>query len=428
MAQTTLPKTIQADRSMVVGELASLLPLTSDTWFPQGNDYLDDPQAQIRADNNNVPLSRRSHFLRYVAASSFVHCGDAWSYLGRSLDALIRGDLTGSIHLLYYAELRAAISLLASEGIFIGNRHHLTVDANDTHHLSTEGTHRAVWQILERWAQENRSLDLLYDVFRPGRSPFSDWMQRLTPLAARAKIEQLLEVISFDLKSFDTDHKQRNRASYQPTRLKPRDVDSAAVQSLVSETWRYLEPGPGGAFPVLDDALLPEMLTAIFHSRCDPTPPWIDWVTSITPPSLEGSALAVALQDNDKRTNDSTLLGALYPAENSETDAVKCIRPMTARAVVLLRIATGSCVSLLRDSGHDTNAISAWTTSLAVGRGLWSPGKEPSNRLDLWADIEIALEEINAATPTTRSDFLRTLPTSLLALGQAERVPVWSFA
>lgn len=426
-ASTVTAHVLASDRNAIVGALTSLLPLASDRWFPRGNGYLADPHSKIVADQNLVPSTRKPNFLRYMAASTFVHCGDAWSYLGRSLDALIRGDITGSVHLLYYAELRAAISLLASEGIFIGKGRHFAVTTSGAIELlSKEGTHTVVWQAIQAWIEGSRALVLLEEVLRPGGTSLSDWTRALTSRAAQAKIEQLFKLMSLDLQSFDTDHNRRNRASYQPSRLQPSSVDATVVQGLISETWRYLEPGLNGAFPALDEALLPEILSSIYQGVRRPANDWPGWIDSIVPAELADTALVAAIKSGGVTESD-TLFNSLYTAKISETDPAKYIRPMMARTIVLLRIATGSSILLLRDSGHGADAVSEWTTSLALDRGLWSPGAEPASALDLWADVEVILEEVEAAASGTRSDLLHGLRTGLLTLGQTERVPVWSF-
>jgi len=53
----------------------------------------------------------------YIAASCLLHCSDGWSYLGRAISALLRGDPHRARHLAYYAELRAATALLAKVGV-----------------------------------------------------------------------------------------------------------------------------------------------------------------------------------------------------------------------------------------------------------------------------------------------------------------------
>ena len=71
----------------------------------------------ILEDDAKAARINEPHFREYVAASAPTHLIDGWSYLARAIDALLRGDAPAAVHLGYYAELRAAMSLLAGGGI-----------------------------------------------------------------------------------------------------------------------------------------------------------------------------------------------------------------------------------------------------------------------------------------------------------------------
>jgi len=78
------------------------------------------------------------------------------------------------------------------------------------------------------------------------------------------------------------------------------------------------------------------------------------------------------------------------PPGAPETDAFAVV----SRAVLLLRIATGSAHDLLHRVGVDANALSFWWQKLGEGRGLWHPSSPPTTLSDLWADIRDSLNEI----------------------------------
>ncbi len=96
-------------------------------WLSKSNKYSSDTINRITADINAGNLHKRQ-MAQYVAASVILHCNDGWSYLGRSLSALLRGDPHRARHLAYYAELRGAMSLLASNGIGVFNKQHFVID------------------------------------------------------------------------------------------------------------------------------------------------------------------------------------------------------------------------------------------------------------------------------------------------------------
>lgn len=422
-----------ADRSRIATALGGVLPLTEARWFPRGNGYVPNASERIESDSNAITKGRQPNFLRYVAGSVFTHCGDAWGFVGRALDALLRGDLGGAVHLVYYAELRAALSLLASEGVFIGNVDHFAITQASVQPFGKQngrkvGTHRFAWQALQAWTDGPRAMTVFSQVVRPGAVDFGDWVSSLTSRAAQAKVDAVFKLMSIDLREFDNDHRRRNTASYNPSRLRPRDMPASEIRDLVADVWRALEPGPSGAFPVLDDALLPELLRSIYSSVQRTGVAWDDWVASLAPASQSGSALLEAVRANGPGAASTGLVGAMYTSRATETDATVFLRPMLARTVLLLRIATGSAIQLLRDSGYGPASLSAWVESLAEARGLWPDGTPLDDPRDLWADVELALDEADAAGTGSLHELLRGLPTGVLTFGQADRVPVWSFA
>ncbi len=418
-----------ADRSSVADALSAILPLSSERWYPRGNGYVPDAGDRIKADSGTIPKGRRPFFRRYVAGSVFVHCGDAWSFMGRSIDSLLRGDLGGAVHLMYYAELRAAVSLLASEGIFIGDKSHFVINQAGIHSFGGKsGTHAVAWQALQAWTDGNRSQQLLGQVVRPGGEPFANWVSALTAQAARAKIDDLFKLMSFDLREFDQDHNRRNAVSYSPSRLLPLDMDAMEIRQIAVDVWQTLEPGSGGSFPVLDDLLLPELLHSIYSAAGEGSVSWPDWVERIAPASQSGTALLTSLAAAGTGVSASGLVGAMYVSRVAEMDPTRYFRPMMARTMLLLRIATGSAIQLVRESGRSAVSLQPWTESLALSRGLWSAEAPVEDVRDLWADVELALEEAENAGARSLHELLSGLPTASRILGQAERVPVWSFA
>lgn len=419
-----------ADRARVATALSSVLPLSEAQWFPRGNGYVPNASERIESDCNSITRGRQPNFLRYVAGSVFTHCGDAWSFVGRALDALLRGDLGGAVHLVYYAELRAALSLLASEGVFVGNYDHFAVAQASVVRFGKGrrvGTHTFAWQALQAWTDGPRAMTVFSQVVRPGAVNFGDWVSSLTSRSAQAKVDAVFKLMSIDLREFDNDHRRRNTASYNPSRLRPRDMPAFEIRDLVADVWRALEPGPSGAFPVLDDALLPALLRSIYGAVQRNGVAWDDWVASLAPASQSGSALLESVRANGPSVASAGLVGAMFTSRATGSDATVFLRPMLARTVLLLRIATGSAIQLLRDSGHGPTSLSAWVESLAEARGLWPDGTPLDDPRDLWADVEVALDEADAAGTESLHELLRGLPTGVLTLGQAERVPVWSF-
>ena len=119
----------------------------------------------------------------YIAFSAPLHLTDGWNYLSRAFDAASRGDYNSSYHLAYYGELRAAISLLATEGIGIFNRRHIAINERfepcEFTRKKRKGTHDATWLLLSAWSRETgRAESLLRSIVVDSKS-LSQWLAML---------------------------------------------------------------------------------------------------------------------------------------------------------------------------------------------------------------------------------------------------------
>lgn len=87
----------------------------SGCWLDNGNRYRENASDIFENDYASNPVAVNSKELSgYIAASAPTHLIDGWSFYARSTEALLRGDCSTAIHLGYYAELRAAMSILVS--------------------------------------------------------------------------------------------------------------------------------------------------------------------------------------------------------------------------------------------------------------------------------------------------------------------------
>ena len=145
----------RADVELTVATLKQFIKRSM--WLGKTNRYLKNVVNRLKIDH---PLS--AHYQRnlaqYIAASSILHANDGWCYLGRAVSALMNGDPHRSLHLAYYAELRAAMALLASEGVGIFNKKHYVLNGPNmaTRLSSSQGTHRIAWDALEFWMNNLR--------------------------------------------------------------------------------------------------------------------------------------------------------------------------------------------------------------------------------------------------------------------------------
>jgi hypothetical protein len=103
-----------------------------------------------------------------------------------------------------------------------------------------------------------------------------------------------------------------------------------------------------------------------------------------------------------------------------------------ARATLLLRLAAGSSLQLIRSSGIAGEKLQFWWNELGVGRGLWDGTKDRTELLDLWDDITVLFEDIRGfqeSTPANDQTFQligSKIPHVVTGLGGCERVAIWS--
>lgn len=189
-------------------------------WLRTNNRYGTDTIERIKADKNRG-VFYHSHMAEYLAVSVISHCFDGWNYLSRSAAALINGDRGTAIHMAYYAELRAVISFLASEGIGIFNHQHCWIDNRGRcHFFNDRGTHEVARLILKEWLSSNRSNQLL-ELLRINGKTFTEWLNaaRVIPSTASLLATDWLEAWSVDFDQLRLDKDVRNIVSYRPQNI-----------------------------------------------------------------------------------------------------------------------------------------------------------------------------------------------------------------
>lgn len=157
MLQTSSPATLQQTLQQLT------MHFQTGKWIASTNRYLGNCSDSIYQDLNRGTLNH-SDLAQYIAASVALHCADGWSYLGRALECHACGDGEAASHLAYYAELRAAMSLLAAEGQGIFNTQHIIVDSHRNCRPISRlhfGTHEVAWFAFKTWAFQHSSADLL---------------------------------------------------------------------------------------------------------------------------------------------------------------------------------------------------------------------------------------------------------------------------
>lgn len=368
------------------------------SWLSQRNPYRQDSDKQIKLDIRPGLSLQHAALSEYIAASAVTHCFDGWSYLGRALEAEMAGDPDTARHLGYYAELRAAMSLLASEGIGVFNQHHVVVAKTGTCHVLTTvgGTHEFTWNALNIWAGTKAGRDAVLFSIKPGRVPLSEWLNQLN-IGSKFLGSGWLREWGVDLSRLAEDRNARNHASYRPTAFTtpgPRCISK--TMKGVLQLWEVCDPGANGGFPILDRYLLRRSLELVWQGRrttkaersyeqqlelalagITPTDQF-DWRNFLSYQKLTNRHEII----RDASGNDD----AFHPDHSKQ---------VLARSTLLLRVATGCSAYLLEEAGTNFQAdLDFWRASPSVRRRLWPEPDQLVSSIDLWSDVEEASESI----------------------------------
>lgn len=415
-------------------------------WLTASNRYAVNCVGKIKEDT--IPVTgrlRHRHLASYIAASSVVHCMDGWSYISRAIEAELSGDIDAARHLAYYAELRAAMSLLAGAGVGVFDRKHFAVRADKRCEPIAGSTHVFVWDALEYWAQQPTATDLILSVIQPGGKALSEWLDYFPPTAGGAfrgvLAQQWLLNWGLDLRRLASDRKARNESSYRPTNIMRRRHPTLN-QSLdfIKDLWRAHEPSDSNPFRELDRHLLRRSLASAFkanHARNHNSRRAPVQFARLIEPALHGALptpgdfteaewrefLNYRAQQND---NQVIIQAEKVDPVSSPLHHIQVI----ARATLLLRIATGAIRHSLQGlHAPDVANLSFWWRPIGETRGLWETGAPPAQFSDLWQDVDASLDQLQAwrdAGGNSKRGLYSGAAEVIRSLSSCERVALWS--
>jgi hypothetical protein len=415
--------------------------VTRGRWLGVGNRYAVNTVNRLRSDLDPPSTVNGRHLAQYIAASGPLHCADGWTYLGRAMICLARGDPGTALHLAYYAELRAAMALLATEGVGIFSKQHFVVDqgSNCVRIPKATGTHVITWLALEHWADLQRSSELLTMVITPGSVPLSDWLTQFGATITTGLVtSKTLKRWGLDLKHLSEDRDARNEASYRPDRLVLRsNVEATAASQFLRNLWGLFEPIPVSRFETLDRHLLRETLEQTYTAITgkSPTADPVDYgsrldrmLSGLSPSGLSTSDWKQFLL---RSTAPDTPLVIQQAATREKFGSPHHHMQVISRASLLLRVATGACNRLIGNASFGGLELQFWWDQIGTDLGLWDAATTPTQLIDLWADIQSALEDLqiwedaNASSTGSLANWWVQLSPSLSTLGTSERVALW---
>ena len=145
--------------SVIVGILGKFAGRSRSFWLDLAHSY---PDGTVPKKQSLINVMPPADVVQTIAIRGPLHCIDGWGYLGRSLSALAAGNAHAARHLAYYAELRAALSILASQGIGIFNGRNAVVDqSGSVMWIKDEPTHQMCWEVIEFWASLDSSFEVM---------------------------------------------------------------------------------------------------------------------------------------------------------------------------------------------------------------------------------------------------------------------------
>lgn len=453
----------RASRNAVQAEFANIaVNWENNCWLCSRNRYRTACIDRLKNDTRSGNSVTHRHLREYIAASSMTHCLDGWSYLGRAIEAHLKGDNDASRHLGYYAELRAAMALLAAEGIGIFKNLHFIVTNNSrrsTEIIRGSQTHKFIWDALKYWAGLPSASNLIFEIIRPGGLPLREWLEHFAVGSGfRLSItEKWLSQWGIDLKRYADDREARNLASYRPTAFtSPPAMNIREAIGFVNNLWEICEPADSLRFPILDRYLLRQSLELVFHNshaynrtrgqakvqykhRVNSMLHHISPKDLVLPKDLVSTRDLASTRDPDdsewKRFLCYESFGqpSLILQEAKGTNKSSHPRhhlQVLSRATLLLRLASGACHRIL-ESLPDFNRddLEFWWSTTGRERALWHTEDEPDDFVDLWADVDEAITELqqwqDSDDDKSYYRVWRDYPRSVGILGTCERIALW---
>ncbi len=351
---------------------------------------------------NNSYLINYSDASTYLASSTLLHNFDGWSYLSNALDSLVKGDIGVCVHLAYYAELRATMAFLASQGIGVFNDRHLILKANNSFLVQggLSGTHIFVWNAIKEWSI-SPSIDglNLLKIFSAQGISFDKWILNFHPRVTLGMsgniVHEWLRDWNFDVQAFRNDKGLRGEVSYRPQRLSGfSNLGLNEIVDRIEDFWRIVEPSGNYQFEILDKYLLASLLKRLYDSLVKDYN-IIDSFESLVEKNIENLGLSL----NQSLINILTgtvenriLLESKKPSFDSNGD----INPFSilARATLMLRLSTGVNSELFREANVKQTDLNFWFDRFGISNGFWKPANCPDNFSKLWLSVEENIVEL----------------------------------
>jgi len=383
------------------------------------NNYL--PNSEFLPNTNPLKLNTddaiKNHFNRttlinpddakaYLAASALLHCFDGWNYLSSSIENLLKGDNAISIHLAYYAELRATSSFLATEGIGVFNYKHFCISSSSAiignpslrPNNDRYPTHTFVWDALDAWIKNTAKPSDALKYFSFSGKTFEEWINHIpianTIATAPLFLRDWLKDWSFDINRFKDDRSDRNIFSYRPSVNRDFNLADLSLKlNQLNNFWKALEPSTSNRFSLLDKYLFKILINKI-HSILVQSGSrytinqFIDDTFTNARLSIDISLKQIIINDIKhsliENAKDSTIDSSGYPKPFS----------IIARAILMLRLSSGATAFMLKHARISKAELDFYWNVVGVEYGFWHPSNPPANFTELWSQINDSILDL----------------------------------
>jgi hypothetical protein len=409
------------------------------SWLGAQNRYAKKCVEKIHEDCKNpaprhrITGARESQLAEYIAASAPLHCVDGWSFLGKALLSHAMGNAEAAKHFAYYAQLRAVMSLLASEGIGIFNDRHFSIRNANGRSSGLNGpinsnTHKLVREQFIEWVNHADSGKLFQEIIRPRGMSLAIWFSEISTQQLNYLATDWLKQWGYDITTLGIDQSAREHASYRPSSIEKDLSFKNATQirsslGIVENIWHMCAIGGAGGF-VVDSYLLR-----------------LSWEKHLGRRLIQGEVRRT-LENLGINQPELSTLTQLFSRMTQRQDPMLIIEAgkkgkpsnpdyhiqMMARATLLLRLATGSGTKMIENAHFSKADLKFWWENLGENYGLWEPGQvDPIS--DMWAEVEAALGSMGGGSASINDHYKwRTiLAAELLTLSGCERIPLSQF-
>jgi len=390
-------------------------------WF-----FKDAPELAKDFANNSsgtsIPKNGNSQIAQYIGLSTLVHCIDGWVYFSRAINSLIRGDIPSAIHLIYYSELRAVMSLLATNGIGVFNKVHIAFDASGNIFCHRLHTHSFVAKCLDEIV---KNTDFMAEIFKDINvlgtsldSVITSTGYNSTSFANGSLASNLFESWSVDI-SLSEDHNLRNESSYRPM-YKRYDVTTEMLEKIL-DLWEALEPFGSSFFYKIDIAIIMATLKKIANAT---NQKYLNLVQKIDGVILDPRSTRILSVNNHK---ELWLLNTANRDKGKRMRNFKDPFPMICRALFLNRLATGQTRCFLPTVM--STQLDDWMQRIMIKFRILDPKLIPDSMDYLYQDVTDAIAEVKAGiiVGCTEFELLNLNHANFHTLTQFERVPLWGF-